>query len=110
MQYVVKSGDSLSKIALNIYGDMSRWGEILRANPQITDPNKIYVGQTLTIPSAQSSGGSSSNLPAVVEQSSQDDSSDEEGGMDWMKIALIGGAAVLGYFVIKMVADKKAQA
>lgn len=48
--YVVKSGDSLSKIAKEVYGDASRWPEIFEANKdQIKDPNLIRVGQELYI-------------------------------------------------------------
>jgi nucleoid-associated protein YgaU len=49
--YVVQPGDSLSKIAKEIYGDASRWPEIFEANKdQISDPNLIRVGQELVIP------------------------------------------------------------
>lgn len=49
--YTVKAGDSLSKIALALYGNMSRWPEIYAANrDQISDPNLIYPGQRLLIP------------------------------------------------------------
>ena len=50
-QYVVKSGDSLSKIAKELLGDARRWPEIFEANKdQIKDPNLIRVGQELKIP------------------------------------------------------------
>ena len=49
--YVVKSGDSLSKIAKALLGDATRWPEIYEANKdQIKDPNLIYPGQELRIP------------------------------------------------------------
>jgi nucleoid-associated protein YgaU len=49
--YVVKSGDSLSKIAKELLGDASRWSEIHEANrDQIANPNLIRVGQELIIP------------------------------------------------------------
>jgi nucleoid-associated protein YgaU len=49
--YVVKSGDSLSKIAKEIYGDAKRWTEILEANKdKIKDPNQIAPGLELRIP------------------------------------------------------------
>ena len=49
--YVVKSGDSLSKIAKEIYGDAKRWPEIFEANKdKIKNPNLIYDGQELRIP------------------------------------------------------------
>jgi nucleoid-associated protein YgaU len=50
--YVVKSGDTLSKIAREVLGDADRWPEILAANKdKIADPNKIQPGQELKIPS-----------------------------------------------------------
>jgi|YNPNPStandDraft_1061719.scaffolds.fasta_scaffold04237_8 nucleoid-associated protein YgaU len=49
--YVVKSGDSLSKIARDQLGDASRWPEIFELNKdKIKDPNLIYPGQELTLP------------------------------------------------------------
>ncbi len=49
--YTVKSGDSLSKIAQQVYGDAKRWTEIYEANKsQIKDPNVIQPGQELRIP------------------------------------------------------------
>ena len=49
--YVVKSGDSLSKIAKNEYGNANDWNRIFEANKDILkDPDKIYPGQKLKIP------------------------------------------------------------
>jgi len=49
--YTVKSGDTLSKIAKQFYGNASKYPVIFEANkPMLTDPNKIYVGQNLRIP------------------------------------------------------------
>lgn len=55
--YKVKPGDTLDKIAArdDIYGDPTKWRVIYEANRDIIDnPNKIYVGQILVIPSADS--------------------------------------------------------
>ena len=50
--YVVVKGDSLSKIAQREYGHADQWNRIFEANRDIvTDPNKIYPGQKLRIPS-----------------------------------------------------------
>lgn len=50
--YVVKSGDSLSKIAKAQLGDASRWPEIFELNKdKIKDPNLIHPGQELDLPS-----------------------------------------------------------
>jgi nucleoid-associated protein YgaU len=49
--HVVKSGDTLSKLALHYYGDATLYPKIFDANrDQLTDPNKIKVGQKLRIP------------------------------------------------------------
>ena len=49
--YTVQSGDSLSKIAQNFYGDSGKHEAIFEANqPMLSDPNRIYPGQTLRIP------------------------------------------------------------
>ncbi|SDX81509.1 LysM peptidoglycan-binding domain-containing protein [Hymenobacter psychrophilus] len=52
--YTVVSGDSLSKIAKNHYGDASKWHQIYDANKATigSDPDKIEVGQVLTLPKA----------------------------------------------------------
>ncbi len=50
--YTVKSGDTLSKIAKEHYGDAMKYPVIFEANtPMLSDPDKIYPGQTLRIPS-----------------------------------------------------------
>ena len=49
--YEIKSGDSLSKIAKAHYGDAMKYMKIFEANtPMLKDPNKIYPGQVLRIP------------------------------------------------------------
>ncbi len=49
--YTVKSGDSLSKISKEFYGDPMKYNQIFEANkPMLSDPDKIYPGQTLRIP------------------------------------------------------------
>jgi nucleoid-associated protein YgaU len=49
--YTVVSGDSLSKIAKQIYGKASLWKTIYEANQdQIKDPDLIFPGQLLRIP------------------------------------------------------------
>jgi nucleoid-associated protein YgaU len=52
--YTVKSGDSLSKIAKNIYGDANKWHRIYDANrDKIKNPDLIHPGQEFTIPPDQ---------------------------------------------------------
>jgi len=50
-KYTVKSGDTLSKIAKQYYGDASQYMKIFNANKGLLkDPDKIQVGQELVIP------------------------------------------------------------
>ena len=51
MTYTVKPGDTLSKIA-KLNGCST--DQLLQANPQITDPNRIKVGDVLTLPNGLS--------------------------------------------------------
>jgi nucleoid-associated protein YgaU len=47
----VKSGDTLSKIAKQEYGDANKWPKIFEANKDVLkDPDVIHPGQVLTIP------------------------------------------------------------
>ena len=47
----VKSGDTLSKIAKEEYGDANAYMKIFEANkPMLSNPDKIYPGQNLRIP------------------------------------------------------------
>jgi nucleoid-associated protein YgaU len=49
--HTVKPGDSLSKIAREVYGDANAYMTIFTANnPMLKDPDKIYPGQVLRIP------------------------------------------------------------
>ena len=49
----VKSGDTLSKIAKEAYGDANTYMKIFEANkPMLSNPDKIYPGQVLRIPAA----------------------------------------------------------
>jgi nucleoid-associated protein YgaU len=52
---LVHPGDSLWKIALAHYGDGAEWQCIAGANPALSDPGKIYPGQTLVLPARCSS-------------------------------------------------------
>jgi len=46
--YTVKPGDSLTKIAIKIFGNANKWREIADLNG-IADPSKIKVGQVLNL-------------------------------------------------------------
>ncbi|MEZ5945344.1 MAG: peptidoglycan-binding protein LysM [Hyphomonas sp.] len=49
--YIIKKGDTLSKIAKVYLGNAMKYPEIFEANrPMLTDPDKIYPGQMIRIP------------------------------------------------------------
>lgn len=47
--YTIQSGDNLSRIAKRFYGNAGKYNEIAQANG-IDDPDKIKVGQDLSLP------------------------------------------------------------
>jgi nucleoid-associated protein YgaU len=52
----VKAGDTLSKIAAEVYGSTQKWDKIFQANAStVKNPNYIFIGQKLTIPSDDAS-------------------------------------------------------
>jgi nucleoid-associated protein YgaU len=53
-KYTVEKGDTLGKIAKHFYNDPMKYTQIFKANTDILDhPDKIEVGQILTIPFEQ---------------------------------------------------------
>jgi len=56
--YTVHSGDTLSSIANHFHVGL---GALIAANPQISNPNLIYAGQTIHLPGHASSGSTVSN-------------------------------------------------
>lgn len=56
--HVVQSGETLSKIAKDYYGDANEYMIIFEANrDKLSDPDKIQVGQELVIPIGGDAGG-----------------------------------------------------
>lgn len=72
--YNVKSGDTLSNIAKQKGLSL---GELLKANPQINNPDKIFAGQQINVPGA-SSGGNFDGL-SVRKSSAPDDRPPQSG-------------------------------
>jgi nucleoid-associated protein YgaU len=50
--YTIKRGDSLSKIAKEVYGDWKHWKEIYESNKDVigANPDLVKVGQVLKLP------------------------------------------------------------
>jgi nucleoid-associated protein YgaU len=51
--YTIKSGDTLSSIAVEHYGSERSWAKIAEANPNV-DPNRLKIGQVIKLPSGTS--------------------------------------------------------
>ena len=65
--YVVRRGDTLSKISGRVFGDVKRWRELLKENPQVTSANLIFPGDILFVPvplAAASAAGAGGGLAA----------------------------------------------
>ncbi|HXM89409.1 MAG TPA: LysM peptidoglycan-binding domain-containing protein, partial [Candidatus Acidoferrum sp.] len=58
----IHAGDTLHDLAARYLGSKDRTPELVKANPQIKDPNSLYVGQTIHVPSKQPT-----NLAGVVQ-------------------------------------------
>jgi len=63
MTYTVKSGDTLSKIAMRNGVSLA---QLLQANPQISNPNNIKVGDIINVPNAEVTTENTKPLPAIV--------------------------------------------
>ncbi|GHM98796.1 hypothetical protein WSM22_02860 [Cytophagales bacterium WSM2-2] len=100
-QYIVKNGDSLSKIALSVYGTFSSIGtwdpvkELAKAN-NITNVDVIYPGMPLIIPDKPSTP-----VPA-------DPSSSSSNAGWWFLGSILAGIG--GYFVYKKIKEHKEKA
>ncbi|HEU4712279.1 MAG TPA: LysM domain-containing protein [Pyrinomonadaceae bacterium] len=71
MTYTIKPGDTLSKIA-KLNG--CSLDQLLKANPQITDPNRIKVGDVVTLPNGAPADITTDNtkpLPPITTSASQ---------------------------------------
>lgn len=65
--YIVRAGDSLSRIAKRELGSYNLWNVIYEANrSQISDPNVIRPGQALVIPGAQTTEGEKAQDPETA--------------------------------------------
>ena len=63
MTYTVKPGDTLSRIAMRNGVSLA---QLLQANPQISDPNKIKVGDIINVPNDALTTDNTKPLPSNV--------------------------------------------
>jgi type II secretory pathway predicted ATPase ExeA len=58
----IHSGDTFHDLAAKYLGSKDRTPDLIKANPQIKNPNSLYVGETVHLPSSQPT-----NLAGVVQ-------------------------------------------
>lgn len=73
-QVVVKSGDTLEKIAVRYFGSESGINQLVAANPQLTDINQLTVGQIIHLPKGAAARTVRDQSPTSVRNSSHEDS------------------------------------
>jgi nucleoid-associated protein YgaU len=50
-EYIIKQGDTLSKLAERFYNSVNKWQRIYEANKEsVKNPHYIYIGQKIVIP------------------------------------------------------------
>ena len=49
----IRPGDTFHDLAVKYLGSKDRTRELINANPQIKDPDNLYVGQTIYLPAHQ---------------------------------------------------------
>jgi len=115
-QYTVKSGDSLSKIALQFYGTYSAIGNwnpvtaLAQAN-NITNVDVIYPGMVITIPDKPVSTASASTPSTQATTQASAPTGDSSKTVKYFLYSLlIGGLAFVGYREYKKRKKKKTSA
>jgi nucleoid-associated protein YgaU len=48
----IQAGDSLSNLALAAYGHASYWPCVASANPSLTNPHQLHIGQSIAVPAS----------------------------------------------------------
>ncbi len=86
MQYTVRSGDSISKIARDVVGNMALWPQIASVN-NLVAPYTIYPGQVLLLPEIGVARTVSAPAPARLPTPGVTTMPSESGGTDWIALA-----------------------
>lgn len=89
IEYIVKKGDILTKIADNFNTTVE---EIIELNPGIVNPNKIYIGQKLTVPSFLE--GKVDDVNYIVKKGDTLSKIAKANDTTWAKLMLINGLSV----------------
>lgn len=125
MQYVVKSGDTLSEISQKFYGTPYQYNQIVAANSFIQNADRIEVGWILEIPGTELIGPPSANQPLMLPPGGSSapvaptpgvpslpsitgpatSAADKQKQM--LMLVLVIASLALGYFVMKNYAKKQ---
>lgn len=73
-QVVVRSGDTLEKIAVRYFGSESGINQLVAANPQLTDINQLTVGEIIHLPKGAAVRTANDQPPASTGNPSHEDS------------------------------------
>lgn len=96
MQYTVKPGDTLSLIARDVLGDLSRWPEIMDGNG--LDSSDIFPGQVLILPDLVSPNPARAAADVVPVTSRgvvpPGASRKDLSGLLWVAAAIVAGVAL----------------
>lgn len=112
--YTVKSGDTISKIALNVLGNMNLWPKLAALNG-IASPYLIYPGQVLQLPALTPAGVTASMpVPASASMQAVIPSTGSAGAkiMLWIqsnKTVIGGSLALLAVVALVIGSQKKAK-
>ena len=98
-QITVRYGDTLEKIAIRYFGSKSGINELIDANPQLIDIDRLHIGQVIYFPSGSTSKTShdhhslipSTDLPNHVEADG-----DETSGPNTARVENLNSSAVAG--------------
>ncbi len=87
--YTVVEGDSLSKIARDVLGDVNLWPEIAKLN-NINQVDLIFPGQLLKLPDVTGKTVSTTTLPKAEAKAGM--------GIGWILLLLIAAGAGYKYY------------
>ena len=87
--YTVVEGDSLSKIARDVLGNVNLWPEIAKLN-NINQVDLIFPGQLLKLPDLSGKTVSTTTSPKAEAKAGM--------GIGWIVLILIAGGAAYKYY------------
>ncbi len=83
-EFIVKQGDTLSKIATQLYGSTGMWRTLWKNNEDVNNPDRIKVGQVISYPEPKAYQAALESLStySVSDLSLEDQNTDIENGFE----------------------------